>query len=159
MCLSIEEEKKLMSKVPYASVVGSLTYAMFCTCPDICYVVGMVSRYQSNLGQAHWTPVKIILRYLKGTMDYKLCYQGNSLELKCYTNADNAGDQDERKSTSGSVFLLNNGAISWSSKKQGCVALSTMEAKFVSLCTGAQEAVWLRRFLMSFWEFIRKMQV
>ena len=83
-----------------------------CTRPDICFVVGMVSIYQSNLGQTHWKAVKRILQYLKGTADYSLCYQGNDLHLVGYTDADWGGDLDERKSTSGYVFLLNNGAIS-----------------------------------------------
>ena len=68
-----------MEKVLYASVVGSLMYAMLCTRPDIFYVVGMVSRYQSNPGEAHWKVVKRILRYLKGMMNYRLCYQGQDL--------------------------------------------------------------------------------
>ena len=76
MCLKTLEEKEKMSRVPYASDVGSLMYAMICTCLDICYVVGLVSRYQSNAGQKHLMTVKRILRYLKGTLNYMLCYQG-----------------------------------------------------------------------------------
>ncbi|KAL0407607.1 UNVERIFIED_CONTAM: Retrovirus-related Pol polyprotein from transposon TNT 1-94 [Sesamum radiatum] len=67
-----EEEKKRMTKIPYASAVGSLMYAMMCTRPDLCFVVGMVSRYQSNPGPDHWVAVKRILRYLKGTSDLAL---------------------------------------------------------------------------------------
>ena len=112
MCPKTPREKEQMEKVPYSSAVGSLMYAMMCTRPDIYFVVGMVSRYQSNPGQTHWKAVKRILRYLKGTADYSLCYQGNDLHLMGYTDADWGGDLDERKSTSGYVFLLNNGAIS-----------------------------------------------
>ena len=75
MCPKISEEKKKMSKILYASVVGSLMYTMMCTRPDISYVVGLVSRYQSNLGQKHWMKIKRILRYLKETSNYMLCYQ------------------------------------------------------------------------------------
>ena len=64
-----------MKRVPYASAVGSLMYAMLCTRPDICLDVGMVSGYQSNPVLAHWKAVKRILRYLKGIADYSLCYQ------------------------------------------------------------------------------------
>ena len=74
ICPKTLEEKEKMSKVPYISVIGSLIYAMMCTCPDICYVVGLISRYQSNPGQKHWMAVKRILRYLKGTSNYILCY-------------------------------------------------------------------------------------
>ena len=65
MCPKTREEKEKMSRVPYASVIGSLMYAMMCTRPDICYAVGLVSRYQSNPDQKHWMAIKRILRYLK----------------------------------------------------------------------------------------------
>uniref|UniRef100_A0A3Q7IVQ6 Reverse transcriptase Ty1/copia-type domain-containing protein n=1 Tax=Solanum lycopersicum TaxID=4081 RepID=A0A3Q7IVQ6_SOLLC len=74
--------------VPYSSETGSLMYAMLCTHPNICYAVGLVSHYQSNLGQAHWEVVKRILRYLRGTVDYKLCYLGSDLQLMGYSDAD-----------------------------------------------------------------------
>ena len=135
-----------MARVPYASAVGSLMYAMMCTRPDICYAVGLVSRYQSNPGYKHWNAVKRILAYLRVTTDYALCYQGGDMRLVGYTDADWGGDIDERKSTSGYAFLLSRGAISWSSKKQTCTALSTMEAEFVACSTTVREAVWLRRF-------------
>lgn len=149
MCPKTPNEKREMEKVPYSSVVGSLMYAMMCTRPNICYAVGLVSRFQSNPGKRHWMAVKRILRYLKGTMDYSLCYQGSDLRLTGYTYADWGGDLDVRKSTSGYAFLLCNGAITWSSKKQSCTALSTMEAEFIACSSSVQEAVWLRRLLES----------
>ena len=79
-------------------------YAMMCTRPDICYVVGLVSRFQSNLALKHWMTVKRILRYLKGMSDYVLCYQGKDLSLARYTDADWGGDLDQRKSTSRYAF-------------------------------------------------------
>ena len=82
-----------------------------------------------NINQKHWMTIKKVLRYLKETSDYMLCYQGkNDLQLIGYFDADWGGDIDQSKSTSGYVFLLNDSAILWSSKKQSCVALSTMEA-------------------------------
>ena len=87
---------------------------------------------------------------MKGTANYSLCYQGGDLKIIGYTDADWAGDLDGRKSTSGYTFLLNGGAISWASKKQTCITLSTMEAKFVTSASAVQEAVWLRRFLQHF---------
>ena len=137
-----------MSRVPYASAVGSLMYAMMCTRPDICYAVGLISRFQSNPGQKHWMAVKRILRYLKGTLDYMLCYQGKKdLRLIGYSDADWRGDVDQCKSSSGYAFLLNDSTILWSSKKQSCVALSTMEAEYVACFAATQDAVWLRSFL------------
>ncbi|KAG2705909.1 hypothetical protein I3760_05G078600 [Carya illinoinensis] len=147
LCPKTQIEKEKMARVPYANAVGSLMYAMMCTRPDICYAVGLVSRFQSNPGLAHWKAVKRIMRYLKGTADYVLCYQGSDLQLKGYSDADWGNDLDERKSTTGYAFLLNNGAITWSSKKQPCIALSTMEVEYIACSAAAQETVWLRRFL------------
>ena len=75
------KRKKYMKPAPYASVVGSLMYVMLCTRPDICYSVGMVSRYQSNPGREHWTDVKPILKYLRRTRDYMLVYHAMSWSL------------------------------------------------------------------------------
>ncbi|KAK4384341.1 Retrovirus-related Pol polyprotein from transposon TNT 1-94 [Sesamum angolense] len=132
LCPQTEEEKKRMTKIPYASAVGSLMYAMMCTRPDLCFAVGMVSRYQSNPGPDHWVAVKRILRYLKGTSNLALSYHGGSLRLVGYSDADGSADRDERKSTSGYAFLLGGAAITWSSKKQPCISLSTMEAEYVA---------------------------
>ena len=76
MCPKTPEEKGKMSKIPYSSAVRSLMYAMMCTRPDICYVIRLASKFQSNPSIKHWMAVKRILRYLKGTSDYVLCYQG-----------------------------------------------------------------------------------
>uniref|UniRef100_A0A2N9IQ42 Integrase catalytic domain-containing protein n=1 Tax=Fagus sylvatica TaxID=28930 RepID=A0A2N9IQ42_FAGSY len=90
-CPKNDEEKNQMSKVPYASAIGSLMYAMLCTRPNICFAVGMVSRYQSNPGPAHWRAVKRILRYLRGTIDHALCYHGRDLKLTGYSDANSLG--------------------------------------------------------------------
>ena len=74
MCPKTPNEKEQMSKVPYSSFISNLMYAMMCTRPDICHVVGLVSRFQSNPGQKHWMEMKRILRYMKGTSGYVLCY-------------------------------------------------------------------------------------
>ena len=137
-----------MKAVPYASAVGSLMYAMLCTRPDICFAVGMVSRFQSNPGREHWTAVKHIIKYLKRTRDYMLVFQSENLVPIGYTDSDFQSDQDSRKSTSGNVFVLGGGAISWRSIKQTCVADSTMEAEYVAASEAAKEAVWLRNFLL-----------
>jgi hypothetical protein len=94
---------------------------MMCTIPDISFAVGMVSIYQANSGHSHWKAVKMILRYLKGTINYSLCFQEENLQLMGYIDTDWRRNLDERKFTSGYIFLLNNGAISWSSKKYSCI--------------------------------------
>jgi hypothetical protein len=91
--------------------------------------------------------VKRILRYLRGTTDYMLCYQGRDLRLRGNSDADWASDLDERKSTFGYTFLLGGGAITWCSKKQSCITLSMMDSEYVACSAVVQEAVWLRTFL------------
>ena len=100
-----------MRRVPYASIVGSLMYAMLCTRSDIYYTVGVVSKFQSNLGPDHWIAVKHILKYLRRTRDYILAYSGDDLKILGYTDSDFQEDKDSRKSTSGSVFTLRGAAV------------------------------------------------
>ena len=146
-CPKTPQEVEDMKCVPYASAVGSLMYAMLCTRPDICFAVGVASRYQSNPGLDHWVAVKTILKYLRRTRNYMLVYSGQDLIPLGYTDSDFQTDKDSRKSTSGSVFTLGGGAIVWRSVKQSCIADSTMEAEYVAACEAAKEAVWLRKFL------------
>ncbi|KAL2240230.1 UNVERIFIED_CONTAM: Retrovirus-related Pol polyprotein from transposon TNT 1-94 [Sesamum indicum] len=113
LCPKTEEEKKLMAKIPYASAVGSLMFAMMCTRPDLCFAIGKVSRYQSKLRPDHWVVVKRILRYMKGTSYLTLCYHGRSLRLVGCSDVDGLTERDERKSTSGYAFLLGDAAITW----------------------------------------------
>jgi ATP-binding cassette subfamily B (MDR/TAP) protein 1 len=133
--------------VPYSSAVGSLMYAMVCTRPDIAHAVGMVSRFLSNPGKEHWEAVKWILRYLKGTSKTCLCYGGADPILEGYTDSDMAGDLDSRKSTSGFLYTFAGGAVSWQSRLQKCVALSTTEAEYIAAAEAGKEMLWLKRFL------------
>ncbi|RVW62119.1 Retrovirus-related Pol polyprotein from transposon TNT 1-94 [Vitis vinifera] len=142
-----EEERDHMSKVPYASAIGSLMYAMVCTRPDIAHAVGVVSRFMSRPGKQHWEAVKWILRYLKGSLDTCLCFTGASLKLQGYVDADFAGDIDSRKSTTGFVFTLGGTAISWTSNLQKIVTLSTIEAEYVAATEVGKEMIWLHGFL------------
>ena len=101
-----------MEKVPYASAVGSLMYAMVCTRPDIAHAVGCVSRFVSNPGKEHWNAVKWIMRYLRGTSNMKLCYGSDKHILVGYTDSDMAGDIDSRRSISGFLINFAGGAVS-----------------------------------------------
>lgn len=142
-----EEERTQMAKVPYASAIGSLMYAMVCTRPDIAQAVGAVSRYMNNPGKTHWEAVKWILRYLRGTTDKALCFQGGDTTLTGYVDADLAGNIDVRKSTTGYVYTLGGTAVSWVSQLQKIVALSTTEAEYVAVTEASKEMVWLQSFL------------
>ena len=106
MSLSNETEKMEMSRVPYASAVGSLMFVMICIRPDIAQAVRAVNRYTANSGEKHWNVVKKILRYIKGTLDAGLCYGGSDFTIKGYVDSDFASDLDKRKSTIGYVFTF-----------------------------------------------------
>jgi len=135
----------------YRSIVGSLMYLMIGTRPDIASSMGIVSRYLSNPSEEHLTAVKRILCYVKGTKEYGLTLgpsdANNSFNLYGYADADWANDVDTRKSTSGYTFYAGSGAISWCSKRQPTITLSTAEAEYIALCASVQEALWLRSLL------------
>ena len=99
-----------MKLIPYASVVGSLMYAQVCTRPDIAYVTSMLGRYQSNPSLDHWKAVKNVLRYLQGTKNHKLVYKrSDNLEVIGYSDSHFAKFKDDKKSTSGYIFMLSGG--------------------------------------------------
>src|SRR5215216_6667421 len=137
-----------MDKVPYASAIGSIMYAMLCTRPDVAHAISLTSRYQSDLGSEHWIAVKNILKYLRRTKDMFLVYGcEEELVTKCYVDASFDTDPDDSKSQSGYVFLLNGAAVSWRSSKQPVVAGSTMEAEYVAASEAVQKAVWMKEFI------------
>ena len=113
-----QEEENMIRQVSYASAVGSFMFAMLCIWLDICYSIGMVSRYQSNPGPKHWQAVKHILKNLQRTRDYILVFRSEDLIPIGYTDSAFQSDPDFRKSTSRYVFTLGGGAISWRSIKQ-----------------------------------------
>lgn len=131
----------------YKQIVGSLMY-LTATRPDISYAVSLISRYMEHPKESHLKVAKRILRYLKGTTELGLFYRkGDDLSLMGFTDSDYAGDFDDRKSTSGYVFMIGSGVVSFSSKKQPIVTLSTTEAEYVAATSGACQAIWLKRIL------------
>ena len=139
------EDSEYVDKSEYQSLVGSLLYLSMRTRPDITYAVSVTARFCSNPTTQHMTAVKRILRYLRGTTHHGLLYKrSRSKELIGYSDADWGGDRNDCKSTSGYLFQLGGTAITWQSKKQTCVALSTAEAEYIALAGAAQEAVWLK---------------
>jgi len=129
----------------YQSAVGSLMYAMLGSRPDIAYAVGLVSQFNHSPLWEHWIAVKRIFRYLAGTKGHQLQY-GTSNNSGGFSDAD-WGSGHDRKSVGGFVFLLNGGAVSWASKKQTSIALSTTEAEYMSMTQAAKEIIWLRVLL------------
>ena len=141
-----ETEQQVMMNVPYQEAIGCLLFLVQGTRPDIAYAVNNVSRFNLNHGKAHWIAVKRIFRYLKGTVNYKLKYSKSEKLLFGYSDADWASDVDKRRSCTGYVFKMSNGPISWSSKCQPTVALSSTEAEYMALSSAVQESIWLRNF-------------
>lgn len=134
--------------VSYKSVVGSLMYAQQGTRADLSYIVGILGRYSAEPRECHWLLAKRTLRYLKYTRTLVLRYRKSSKNqsLSAYSDSDWSGDSDTSRSTSGYVFLMGKSAISWSSRRQKLVALSTTEAEYIALSNLGQELSWLRRF-------------
>jgi hypothetical protein len=156
-CPDTPEEIQSMIDVPYRGAVGSLLYATLGTRPDIAHAVNEISRYMENPGETHWIATKRIMRYLCGTIDLGLVYRAttdgkfqdkvNAINIIAYSDSDWAGDRDDRKSTTGYVIKLNKSTISWLSKKQKTIALSSAEAEYMAICATAQEVMWLRQLL------------
>ncbi|KAL0448822.1 UNVERIFIED_CONTAM: Retrovirus-related Pol polyprotein from transposon TNT 1-94 [Sesamum latifolium] len=127
-----DEELKRMSDIPYASAIGSIQYAIQCTRLDVAYALRVTSRYQACAGEAHWSAVKIILKYLKRTKDMFLIYSSEKLILEGYSGASFQSDDDDAKSQSNFVFKLNGGVVAWKSSKQATTADSTREAEYIA---------------------------
>ncbi|KAK8635371.1 hypothetical protein V6N13_004110 [Hibiscus sabdariffa] len=142
-----KNKESCVSQTEYAKIIGSLMFLMNCTRPDIAYAVSRLSRYTHNPSNEHWIALKRLLKYLRGTMDWKLNFVGFPAVLEGYCDANWVSDNDEVSSTSVYVFTLGGAAISWKSSKQTCIARSIMESEFIALDLAGQEAEWLRNLL------------
>jgi hypothetical protein len=156
-----EAERIQMSKIPYRAAVGSLLYLASKTRPDIAHAVQQVSQFNANPGKQHWDAVKYIFRYLQGTKDLGLEYDGKSNSLHAYfgegptnvplcamfADSDWASDPDKRKSVGGFVFLLHGGIIEYLCKKTVDTPLSSTEAEWYAACAAATAGKKLRHML------------
>ena len=140
-----------MKDIPYVSAVGALLYLAIATRPDIAHTVAVLCRFNHNPGMEHWKAVKHLMRYLKGTVDLKLSYSPSPSRTNepftTFTDADHSGDSDTAESTSGYLLCIGTGAVSWSSKLQSMVALSTTEAEFIAAVEAGKEMFWMRNLL------------
>lgn len=132
----------------FKQVVGSLMY-LTATRPDLMFGVSLISRFMANPKLLHWLATKRIMRYLKGTTEHGVFYnrREGSTSLLAYTDSNYAGYLDDQISTYGFIFLISSGAISWSSKKQPVVSLSTTEAEYIVAVLCACQCICLRRIL------------
>uniref|UniRef100_A0AAV1TQC8 Integrase catalytic domain-containing protein n=1 Tax=Peronospora matthiolae TaxID=2874970 RepID=A0AAV1TQC8_9STRA len=134
--------------VPFREAVGALMHLTTATRPDIAYAVSFVSRFMEKPQEEHWVAVKRIFRYLQGTKMHGICYKPSAkIAFRGYSDADWAGDLADRKSTSGYVFMLLGAPVSWGSKKQPSVSLSTSEAEYIALSLAIQKGKWINRLL------------
>ncbi|KAK1648856.1 hypothetical protein QYE76_066661 [Lolium multiflorum] len=145
----IRKNKRIArDQLRYSQIIGSLMYLASATRPDISFVVSKLSRFVSRPGDVHWHALERVLRYLKGTASYGIHYTGYPRVLEGYSDANWISDADETKATSGYLFTLGGGAVSWKSCKQTIITRSTMEAELTALDTATVEAEWLRELLM-----------
>lgn len=142
-----DPKEKRVDNILYKQIVGSLMY-LTATRPGIMHSVSLISRYMENPTEMHLLAAKRVFRYLQFIKEFGLFYKkGEKLDLFGFTDSDYAGDLDDRNSSSCYVFMLGSRAVSWSSKKQAIVTLSTTEAKFIVATSCACQAIWLRRIL------------
>lgn len=161
-CPSVVPTQPLLvdGKHTYASVVGSIMYAMLGTRPDLAFAIGQLTRFNSNPGLQHVVALKRVLRYLRSSIDFKLVYgatasgsSGSSgsnqpkLDVFGFCDSDWGASIDDRRSVSGTVFVIAGGAVTWQAQRQKSVALSSVEAEYMAACQAAKDAIWLRSFL------------
>ena len=132
----------------YRSLLGNLQYLSAVSRPDLSFVVSNLSHFLANPGKPHWLGAKRLLRYLKGMSDFRLTFaRTSSFSLSCFSDSDWGSDADDRRSVAGYCFHLGVGLVSWSSKKQQTVALSSAEAEYMGLSSASQEVIFLRSVL------------
>ncbi|XP_074362231.1 secreted RxLR effector protein 161-like [Apium graveolens] len=146
--VQLHKDGKLVNPTTFKSMVGGLRYLVH-TRPDISYSVGVVSRFMEKPTTLHLNAAKRILRYVKGILNYGLIYkkgQGDYL-LAGYSDSDLAGNIDNRRSTGGMTFYLDESLITWVSHKQRCVVLSSCEAEFMAATATTYQGIWLQKVL------------
>ena len=139
-----------VDKTRYQAIIRSITYAVTATRPDLAQALGSVNQFASNPSKEHWIAVKRVLRYIQGTLNHRILYDGQkekSIQLEGYVDADWGSNPNGRKSQSGYSFFICGGIISWASKKQPIIALSSTEAEYIAANLALQEAIWLRSLL------------
>ena len=140
------DEIALMRDKPYIEALGALQYLSVATRPDITYAVSILARFSQNPGITHWNALKRVYAYLKSTRDLWLTFGGEKAKLQGFSDADGMS-QEDRHAISGYVFMLNGGAVSWSSKRQDTISLSTTEVEYIALTHVAKEAILFKNLL------------
>lgn len=144
--LQAAQDSDCQTQNPYSSLIGGLLWVARCSRPDVAFAVNRLSQFLRRPTDAHWLAAKRVLAFLLTTADKELTLGGQSI-LCAFSDADWAEDLNDRKSTTGFVYRLGEGAISWSSKKQTSVALSSTEAEYVAMSETVREGLWLVRLM------------
>lgn len=152
--LKLEEKgEEFTDNMKYRSAVGALMYIATCARPDIATSASILGRSFEAPRESDWTAAKRVVRYLKGTADWRLRLGGDAAgKLEAFSDSDWAGDPRTRKSMTGYVLFFGGGAVTWTSRRQDCVSLSSMEAEYVALGEACQEVMWTRRLLQDLGE-------
>lgn len=135
------------NNLDYRGLIGCLMYIAVCSRPDIAHAVSYLSQFNESFSEIHWKAAKRVLRYLKGTINYCLVFQKSGLDVTAYADADWANDDGDRRSYTGYVFTIGKSIVSWESRKQKTVALSSTEAEYISLTDTCKEGLFIRKFL------------
>ena len=146
--LKLKPNQEKPTQKPFRELAGCLMYVALATRPDILQSVRFLCEYQANPGEEHWSYLKRILRYIKGTVEMKMFFRSTEDVLLAYSDADYANDTIDRKSISGFTIEVFGCTVSWSSKKQNCITLSSTEAEYVALCHTATEVIWITNILV-----------
>ena len=154
-----------MKEIPYRELIGTLLWVANGTRPDVAYAVSTLAKYTTNPGMLHWKALLRVLGYLYATQEYCIKYSRNEsvvdgidargyargvlpfTTMDGFVDASYAGDVDTRRSTTGYMFKISGGPVSWQSRLQSSVALSSMEAEYMAASAATQEAMWLNRLL------------
>ncbi|XP_062114376.1 secreted RxLR effector protein 161-like [Humulus lupulus] len=145
--LSNDEHGVKVDPSLYKSMIGSLLY-LTTSYPYICFSVGVCTRYQGNPMESHITDVKRIIRYVNSTLDIGIWFsKDTNSNLVCFSDADWAGNVDDRKSTSGGYFYLGNNLVSWHSNKQNSISLSTADAEYIATSSCCIQQLWMKQMI------------
>lgn len=145
--IKLQKEENNSCNYEYRSLIGYLMYLAVCSRPDIAHSVSYLSQFNNCYSEMHWKAAKRVLRYLKGTIDYCLSFEKGNMVIIGFTDADWGADQLDRRSYTGYVFNLGNSIVSWESRKQRTVALSSTEAEYMAISDSCKEAVFLQNFV------------
>ena len=143
-----ESKRESMKDKLYRPILGSVMWGQLATWPDLSFLISLLAWFQSNPGINHWNALMHVIGYIKNTLDYGLTYSHDfELTPSAFVDADYGGCKDTWRLTSGYVFTMAGGVVTWSSKRQATVALSTIEVEYVAMSWCAQQMAWMQSWL------------